>query len=186
MDGISKLSAADYSLHSFMSYNNIFLQLPYHSFNMNFIHGRHFYCLSLLLPSGVTQSLISKRDNHWLWCLFKLLLLQSSIIGHGQRNHSRFSDCQIYTYWSSCSINPISYDNTNHFPYQYSMQGEYRYLCLSVSCEELTVSLDRCLLMVSLKAQLLFRLQNLDPEPYRSLLQRTWSAENQEPRGLCC
>lgn len=66
-----------------------------------------------LLPSGVTQTLISERNDHWLWCLFKPLLLKLPIVGHGQRSHSDFSDFQIHSYWSSlCSINPISYDNT--------------------------------------------------------------------------
>lgn len=156
-----------------MSHKNIFLYSSHttHSTWTSSMDST-FVALSLL-PSGVIQTLISKRDDHWLWSLFKPLLPQLPIIGYGQGNHSRFSYFQIYTYWSSlCSINPISYDSTSHFPYQYSMPGEYCYLCLPVSCEALSVSLEKCLFMVeepSCMPEAGFWMINT------SLLQRTWS-----------
>lgn len=110
-----------------------------------------------LLPSGVTQTLISKRNNHWLWCPFKPLLLKLPIMGHGQRSHSEFSDFQIYSYWSSlCSINSISYDNTI-FPISIVFQESTIFFVSLSPMKHLLYLLIDAHVCVSVRAQLYAR-----------------------------
>lgn len=132
-----------------------------------------------LLPSGVTQTLIFPIMVIGYYALFKPLCCNYPLLGTDKRNHCEFSDFQIFSYLSPlCSINPISYDNKNNFPYQYSTPGEHCFLCFPVSCKTLLyLLLDACV-CVSVEAQLHARSWILNNNPATENI-----VLNQQPRG---